>query len=241
MKKTVLILNLLLSSFLVFSQSLSLSNDNGPLANNGVMMVSGDMYLPLAAIVHVTNNTGSNLEVKVKKVELDIVPGSLNYFCWYLCYPPNVYVSPDTLVIPANGTVSDFSGDYDAMGMMGISKIRYVFFKNHVPDDSVCVEVWFNAGYVGINETLPVGIKFSSAYPNPASSVVHFDYSFPSNTSFTSILRISNILGETVKEMQLLNSQGKLDIPVHELNDGLYFYSLFVNGSAIVTRKLVVR
>ncbi|MHC1706196.1 MAG: T9SS type A sorting domain-containing protein [Bacteroidales bacterium] len=243
MKKFALILSVLVFvSLLSNSQSLSLSNSEGPISNNQVIWVAGDMNMPLAAFIYVTNNTSNDIEVLVKKEELYLVPGSINYFCWALCYPPNVYVTPDPLVIAANSTNStNFSGDYDAGGNIGISKIRYTFFKNHFPLDTVSVEVWFNAGIVGLGEDLLPGVSFSSAFPNPASDVVKFSYSIPSVTDYSASVRIINMLGENVSETLIADNQGVLNIPVGNLIPGVYFYSFILNGKAIVTRKLVVK
>lgn len=243
MKKLLLLANVFIFSTLMLnSQSLSLSNASGPISNNQVIWEAGDMNIPLAAFVYVTNNTSADMEVMVKKEELHLVPGSTNYFCWSQCYPANVYVSLEPLVIPANSTNNtNFSGDYDAGGNMGISKIRYTFFKNHVPLDSACVEVWFNAGYVGIGDKLPGNISFSPAYPNPATGVVKFNYDFPAIKDWSASLRIVNILGEQVNETVITDNQGVLVIPVDQFKAGVYFYSLLVDGKAIQTRKLVVR
>ena len=243
MKKLLFIVNVLIfTSLISFSQSLSLSNDEGPISNNQVVWVNGDMDLPLAALIYVTNNTGNDIEVKVKKTELQLVPGSSNYFCWALCYPSNVYVSPDPLIISANSTNStNFSGDYDAAGNMGISKIRYTFFKNNFPADSASAEVWFNAGYVGLGETLPYGISFSSAFPNPVADVVKFSYVNPNSCAMPLYFKISNSLGALIYEQVLHEKQGFLQIPSANLTPGVYFYSAIANREVLFTRKFIVQ
>ena len=243
MKKIVLLVNVLIfSSIGLFSQSISLSNADGPIANNQVIWVSGDANIPLAAYIYVTNNTSSDLEVLVRKEEILIIPGSTNYFCWLQCYPSSVFVSPDPLVIPANSTnTTNFSGDYDAGGIFGISRIRYTFFKNHLNSDSATVTVWFNAGYVGLGEQLPYGISFSPAYPNPASSSVRFSYELPANLNKSVSVSLSNLIGEKVNESLITDQQGIIEIPVNQLHAGIYFYSINVNGQAVITRKLVVK
>ncbi len=243
MKKILTLFTVLcVSTLLVSGQSISLSNADGPIPNDGIMMVSGDMNLPMVAHVFVTNNTSSGIDVMVKKVIIDTVPGTSNFFCWVLCYPPNIYEPPDAMGLGPNQTnSSSFTGDYDAAGIKGISKIRYVFYiKNH-PTDSACVQVFYNAGYLGTDDVYGPGVRFSAAYPNPASSLVSFNYQLPADGSANAFVRVVNLLGEEVANAPLAESNGKLDLPVGDLQKGIYFYSLLVNGESLVTRKLVIR
>jgi hypothetical protein len=243
MKKAILLFNLLIFSALIASsQSLSISYENGAISNGQEIWVAGDMNFPLAALLYVTNNTSSDIEVMVKKQEISLIAGSTNYFCWGLCYPPDVYVSINPLVVPANSTNhSDFSGDYDACSIIGISQIRYTFFKNNHPTDSVCVIVNFNAGYVGIGNNLNSELRVSPAYPNPATSAVKFSYNLPASEGSVVSIRFNNLLGEFINETILEKGNGLLVIPVEQYTPGIYFYSVMVDGKAVQTRKMVIK
>ena len=139
------------------SQSLTLSDSNGDIPNNSDVNYYGGPDDLLTSYVFVTNNSAISIDVKVKKVELDIVPGSINYFCWGMCFPPEVYVSPYPISIASGETNdSDFSGDYMPNGAIGTSKIRYVFFDDNNPSDSVCVNVLYHImGYPELTSIFP--------------------------------------------------------------------------------------
>jgi hypothetical protein len=241
MKKYLLLASLtVVMAFIGYSQSLSLSDSTGQIANNSTIIKWG---LPSAdeivTFLNVTNNTSHAIPVKVKKVEIDVAEGSMNLFCWGLCFAPSVYVSPDPLTINANSTnTTDFSGHYTPNGAVAISVIRYVFFNSDNPSDSVCVNV--------MNDTYPSGIAnkvikpaLSNAFPNPANGFTHFDYSIPEGTKASMVMR--NVIGSTVKEMTIQSGSGRLTINTSDLTEGVYFYSFLVNGDPLFTKKIVVK
>jgi hypothetical protein len=240
MKKFFLISYLLgVVACLGYSQSLTLSNQTGPLANGATVNIAG---LPtddeIVVEVNISNTTSDSIPVKCKKVELNMVPGTFSLFCWGLCFAPNVFESPDPLYIHANSTdTNNFSGHYLPSGFPGLSTIRYVFFDERNPNDSVCFVVNFQAYPLGINN--PGNSLSISAYPNPASGRVTIDFSGINGAQGTILLR--NILGETLNEYPVTVASGQVTFDAAELPAGVYFYSAVVNGGAVATKKLVVR
>ncbi|MCX6243572.1 MAG: T9SS type A sorting domain-containing protein [Bacteroidetes bacterium] len=240
MKKIVL--SLLFASVTVvyaYSQSLSLSDSTGPVPNNSVYNKQGHVLDDeVACHIFVTNTTAHAISVIVKKVELGVVTGTMNTFCWGLCYPPNIFVSPP-MAVPGNFTDSiNFSGHYNPLGFSGVSRIRYVFYDEANPLDSVCVNVSFGAFPVGVQEPL-AKTALGNAYPNPANTAVNFSYSV--NTGEAGSIIIRNVLGSKVKEITLINPEGKISVPVSDLPEGIYFYSLNQDGKALFTRKLIIK
>ncbi|MCX6247895.1 MAG: T9SS type A sorting domain-containing protein [Bacteroidetes bacterium] len=222
-----------------YSQSISLADSTGPLANNANITKQGhNLDDEIASHIFVRNNTDTRIDVIVKKVEISLIPGSMNTFCWGLCFPPDVYVSPPK-TIEANTTDSiDFSGHYNPLTIVGESVIRYVFYNGANPNDSVCVNVTYNALEVGVQNKYAKN-TLSGAYPNPANSTVNFEYSLNSGVAGSVIIR--NLLGTVVKSSALTGSEGNLSIITGDLPEGIYFYSLDVDGKALTTRKLIVR
>jgi len=81
-------------------------------------------YVQLA----VENISDNNINVKVKKTEISVVPGTENSFCWVMCYDASVLVSTKYITIPAHSMNStDFYGEYYPKGHLGTSIIRYTF------------------------------------------------------------------------------------------------------------------
>lgn len=241
MKKTILLIAFAFAScYYGFSQSLSLADSTGPIANDGSIVRRGNPADDeIVAYIFVHNNTESAMDVMVKKVIIDTITGTTNSFCWGLCFPPFVYVSPDPKTIEANTWDSiDFSGHYNPLTLTGASKVRYVFYNRANVSDSVCVNVTYEAWMAGIdNQTAKSTL--SGAYPNPANNMVSFEYA--GNNDNTGSVIIRNIVGTIVKQSNLASTSGKVNVNTADLSDGIYFYSLVVNGTSVTTKKLVVR
>lgn len=241
MKKSILLLIFALLTFYTgFSQSLALADSTGPISNNSNIARRGHPSDDeIVAYVFVHNTTASAIDVMVKKVEINILGGTTNTFCWGLCFPPNIYISPDPKTINGNSWDSiDFSGHYNPLTITGGSKIRYVFFNRANPSDSVCVNVNYEAWMVGIDNQIAKN-TLSGAYPNPANNMVTFEYS-GNNANAGSVI-IRDIVGTIVKQSDLASTSGKVSVNTADLPDGIYFYSLVVNGTSVTTKKLVVR
>lgn len=241
MKKIVLFFLLAMTfSYYGYSQSLTLADSTGPIANNGNVTWQGHITDDeIVSHIFVTNTTNSPIDVLVKKVEISLIYGSVNTFCWGVCFAPTVYVSPAPLTVNALKTDSvNFSGHYSPLGFVGASVVRYVFFDQAHPNDSVCVNVRYDAFYLGVNNQTTKNI-LSGAYPNPANNTVNFDYSL--NTENTGSVIIRNLVGSVVKQSILTSSEGKLSVFTGDLPEGIYFYSLDVDGKTMTTRKLIVR
>jgi len=238
MKKLVLLTYLLsMVAFLGYSQNLSLIYEGNPVPNDGAVVYTGEPTTPvIVAYMGVTNNYSDTLSVMCKKVEIYLVPGSQNTFCWDNCYPPNIYISLGFLKIGPGETNTAFTGDYEPLTHPGQSIIRYVFFDMNNPNDSICFKALFNAYPLGIENQEDVA-TLSKVYPNPATTQASFNYSIESGAS--AVLLVRNVLGATVKEVFLTGS-GVARINTMELSEGIYFYSLMVNGQIKSTRKLVV-
>jgi hypothetical protein len=240
MKKYLLLFCLTgITVLLTYSQSLQLSDSAGPIANNSTRIKYGSPSADeIVSYVFVKNTTANPIPVKVKKVPLIALHTTFNSFCWVLCWSPEVFVSPDSIVIDAGRTDStDFSGHYIPNGVVGISTIRYVFFNTNNPTDTVCVNIDFDTYPSGIHNL--TNASLSGAFPNPADNMVSFTYSVPQISCAKIIIR--NVLGSVVKEVDITNNSGKLSFSTSELENGVYFYTFLVNGNSQVTKKLVIR
>ena len=238
MKKLILVTYLLsVVVFFGYSQSLSLINEGNPVPNNGELIFTGE---PTSEVIEshigVTNNSSDTLNVLCKKVEISLIPGSENTFCWDACYPPNIYVSLGPLAIAPGETNTAFIGEYKPLTFAGQSIIRYVFFDQNNTNDSVCFQSLYQAYPLGVEDQKGLA-ALSSAYPNPATIQASFNYSVESGINAN--LTVRNILGSTVKEVYL-SGVGVARISILDLSEGIYFYSLVVNGQTLSTRKLVV-
>lgn len=186
------------------------------------------------------NLTDQDLNVLVKKEVIEDLEGVSNYFCWGLCFGPDTYVSPNPVAVPANSVTSIGALSFHAMfdeEVFGKVQVRFSAYDERHPEDAVTINVIFHKSGEGVHEVSAV--RFGQAYPNPASSVVNFDYNI--NASDRASVSVYNLLGQEVKSQQVNGVQGHLSVSVADLNEGIYFCKLFVNGCAVSTEKFVVK
>lgn len=243
MKRIILTISFFtLAISIVLAQSLSLSKENGAAINNGEeIKIFGDSTSgnTIYSYIDVTNNTGNDLDVLVKKVELSLVSGAENTFCWGVCYTPSTYVSPNPVTISANSTTSDFYGEYMPEGNLGESKIMYVFYPKNDENDSTAVVVNYNATPVGLEEE-EFNPELSEVYPNPVHKKAFFKYDFQTSVNNAKIV-IRDMIGSVVKEKYLTKQSGKISFDMYDLNEGVYFYSYIIDDETHITRKLIVQ
>ncbi|PKP54081.1 MAG: hypothetical protein CVT92_00680 [Bacteroidetes bacterium HGW-Bacteroidetes-1] len=246
MKHIILSISILLFlSSTLFSQSLKVIWEKQPLENGAIVTINGvlsdDLFYELVAHARVKNNTDRDISVLVERVTHDTVTGSMNQFCWDSCFAPWVDISPSPYIIPANDTTPDetFSGHYLPQGKIGTTILEYVFYKEDDRNDSVSFIVNFVVSPSSI-EDITAKMKFSNAFPNPASNRVNFDFDFPNEVK-TASLKIYNLLGQPVAEHAFQQKNGKVSIPVDQLLEGIYLYSLSLNNKPVVTKKLIIR
>jgi hypothetical protein len=241
MKITLLVSALLLFiSYTIYSQSLSLSNSQGSIPNNSTVTphgTAGDDEI--VAYAYVTNNSSASIPVMVKKVEIYITEGTTNTFCWGLCYPPNIYVSEEAVTIaPGSTNFNDFSGHLAPNGISGYDIVRYVFYNENNPVDSICMSVHFAHFPVAVETAEPTPF-LSAAYPNPVTSTFSLDYHLPRNLEGDVILR--NLAGVVVLQQSVSDPAGKVTFHIGNLADGVYVYSLVVSGKPARTGKVIIQ
>jgi hypothetical protein len=184
-------------------------------------------------------NTGSTpLEVKVVALELDVIPGTLHYFCWERCYEPGVLLSPTSLTL-APGEIADvFYGDYVPEGQAGISTIKYCFFNAANEADSVCGIIRYNASPLSVTGPLAGELPgIGKVFPNPASQHINVDYTRGNGRG---VIEIYSILGTRMRTYDLTSQKGRARIPVDGLPTGVYLMMLKVDGEHVRTRKFHV-
>ena len=244
MKKLFFTLALLVSVFALAAQSYTVTEkETGNVVENGAnYYVYGDgvaTWGELAIEFDVTAN--ENVRLIGEKVEMQVVESTQNYFCWGNCFLSTVYVSD-----PVNldeGQMEVFSMHYmyenEIEDVAGLEQImQYYLYPANNPDDKFVINVIFKFSLDGIEDYNSTEV-FSNAYPVPAIDVVNFDYNFASSENAE--VAIYNMMGQEVLRNSISSMSGKLSINVSDLTDGVYFYSLIVNGKTEKSNKLVIR
>lgn len=241
MRKSIFTLILLALVSFVSAQSLQFEW-NGTVFNSGdAVECDNDEFGYGEYIQHmqIRNLTSGDLNVIVEKEVMEDLEGVMNFFCWGSCFSPDVFVSPRPVTVEANSVSSEEALSFHALfdeNVYGYLVMRYYIYDEANPDDRVNIIVKFHKSGEGVGEnTRPM--TMSKAYPNPASSLVHFDYSFDGNLNAV----VYNLLGQEVLRQDLNANDGQMTLSVADLQEGIYFCTMMVNGRAYATEKFVVK
>ena len=165
----------------------------------------------------ITNNTNIIKQILVKKVELNLIDGTQNYFAWKSTYSPAVSIdTAGILVYPFTSITNKFKAIYRPNGKVGESVIRYVFYNKFDMNDSSFVTVHYNAIQNGIRQYSETNF---SVYPNPTS-----DYLSIAGLDNISHIAIYNLQGEKVIENTITDLMPVLEVTT--LTKGIYYLSI---------------
>jgi len=188
----------------------------------------------------VRNLSAEQVSVLAKKIAPAMAPGAENFFCWTQCYGPSTIVSPAPLTIASNAIREEFHGYYKNNNVLDDVTIKYVFFLQSNPNDSVMLDAVFTPSTLGLSDNkMPILI---SAGPNPAIDNFSITYAqLPSKSNAENVLIIYNAFGQKVSTRSISGNEGKLNFPVNSLSNGVYFYSLVCNNIAVYSGRFIVK
>lgn len=241
MRKSFFTLILLALAGFVSAQTLQFEWDGHVYGEGETIECTNDEYGYGEYIQHlqIRNLTSEVVPVIVEKEIIEDLEGVMNFFCWGSCFDPSVFVSTRPVEIPANSVCEEEALSFHALydeGIFGKLKMRYYAYVEESPADRIYIDVVFNKSGEGVADhthTMTMG----KAYPNPASSLVHFDYSFDGRLSAV----VYNLLGQEVLRQDLNANDGQMTLSVADLQEGIYFCTMMVNGRACATEKFVVK
>lgn len=239
MKKSIFTLMLLAAIGCVSAQTLQLELDGTVFSHNEEIVCETESYGEYIQHFQVRNLANVDQEVMLSKEVISDLDGVMNYFCWGSCYLPETMVTPRAVTVAAN-TLSDEDLSVHAMydeEVYGDVVVKYSIFDMNTPDDCVSVIVRFHKSGTGLNQM--VRCNLGHAYPNPASSMVRFDYDLSSAANAS--VAVCNLLGQEVMRQPLSAMQGQVAFSVADLNEGIYFCNLLIGGRVVKTEKFVVK
>ena len=124
----------------------------------------------------------------------------------------------------------------------GQNNLRFEIFLRDMPSEMVDHNV-----IISIDEKQYKQLVFRSkeitihdVYPNPATDQAFVEYQVH-NENVKAKMVIHNILGSPMGDYQLPYMDTKVKIQTDELAAGIYFYTLYLDNSGVLTRKLIVR
>jgi len=237
MKKTIFTLLLLAVGSLMSAQSLQFEYD-GHVYENGETIIChfDETMFEYVQHMQIRNISNQDLNVKVEREIIETVNDAITFFCWGQCLAPDNNVS-NPVAITAN-TLSDEAFDIHVSipdGETGVVKVRYYAYDESDPNSKISFLL-----LAGQNaETQEYTVSLGQAYPNPATSQVHFDFNCTGTSNMNVV--VYNLLGQEVKIQPVNGSRGRINIDVNDLQPGIYFCSIQVNNATVKTEKFIVK
>lgn len=237
MKKTVFTLLLLAVVSLVSAQTLQFENE-GTVYQDGQTIVCpfDEDFGEYVQHMQIRNLTNNELNVVMEQYVIETVPGAMVSLCWGLCSSADTIITRPVPVAAQSLSTEELS--FHCMfteGETGAVTAKYYAYDEGDPDNKISLTVIFGHGTNVTENSLTLG----SAYPNPASSQVHFD--FKANSSSNINVMVYNLLGQEVKSQVFSGNQGRISVAVDDLQPGIYFCSFQINNEVVKTEKFIVR
>jgi hypothetical protein len=221
------------------AQSFSLFYHDQKLSADTVLVRAGTTdSLDLTTFLTIRNDAETEMQIQAKKTEISMAPGTACSLCWAgYCYPAEIFQTDYPLDLAPGA--SDFScfAHFITAGIAGTSNVRWTYFDQDNPEDSVSVVI----NYI----TYPMGIGNPNATvriivaPNPADGEVLFRLSSDVDSELT--VQLYTLSGISVLSGISNNYEGLLKLNTSTVPTGIYLYSIREKGKLISTGKLVVR
>lgn len=241
MKKVYLFLAVLGLSLNSFAQNLGLQVYD----KNQVEVTNGAYQIPVlhsaASITdlkfYLKNNTGADLNLKVRRETVLVPPG----YEANMCFAGTCFTSDTTtwsqLLVPNDLDSSFKISIFNFQNTTGDLSVNYFFYDEANPSNFVKMKIYHGNGLnASVAENVSEAIN-ATAYPNPATGSVVIKH----NLNAEGQLLISDITGKTLKNIRINAGSQSSTIDISDLKAGIYIYSIQSGAKKIISKKLVVR
>ncbi|MDX5394752.1 MAG: T9SS type A sorting domain-containing protein, partial [Hymenobacteraceae bacterium] len=174
-------------------------------------------------------------------------------FAFYLSYYGSPVATPSQFIVMKVSATGQYLSHQIYQSNLNCD--RLLLYDWEVLDDGtavVCGRCKSNEAYVarisGVGPPAVVGTAKAlvkpataiEAYPNPARDIVQISYNLPTGTTRAEVLLHELASGKVVKRLELNSSATQETISLVGFANGLYAYSLVVDGVPVATKKLVL-
>jgi hypothetical protein len=236
MKKAFFTLTLLAVVTLLSAQTLQFEH-NGHVYENGETIISpfNEAFQEYVTELNIRNLTNDDINVIMEQDVLETAEGIMMQFCWGLCMVGSGHLVSQPVAVPAQTLSEDIVALHCSFleGETGVVKAIYHAYDQNNPDNKISIIVLYGQTANTPEYTFNLG----QAYPNPATSQVHFDLQSNSNVDVT----VYNLLGQEVKSQFVSEHQNRVKIAVDDLQPGIYFCRFSINGEVVKTEKFIVK
>lgn len=251
MKKIYSLLSITLLTATVATAQVDIQDYNGgaPTGSNlnGTIITKTVSDNELVVVdIGITNKSGSDKSLDITRLKIVDMPAwsggsSPEQICWAptpdlnfegVCLIPNSnpWTTPNNFTVPNNG-LTYLKFDIHTYGA-GSIHYRFYVMDGSTKVDSVDVMV---STTLGIKDKKNEEISMS-IYPNPATSILNIS---AQGLDGNYDVRMTDVLGKVVYNETVIGSSKKVD--VSDFKNGVYLVTITEKGTAIQTRRIVVK
>ncbi len=206
-------------------------------------VVIGSIGKDISTPIRIKNISDRTIYVFIDRVEKVIGSTQTTNFCWGEdCYDASIERLPLSRRIEP-GEVSDAFTSVLYSGLVeGYSTVKYHIYTRSNKQEIVSHEVTYSVEGERNSRTLysSNALIFNEIYPNPVREFAIINYKINDPDTEVKVL-LHNVLGSIVGTYELPVLEQVLKIDTKKFNPGVYFYTLFVDGDGILTKKLIIR
>lgn len=191
--------------------------------------------------IRVKNNTDKPQFYVIRKVKGEIGDTQKGYFCLSNnCLESSI--EEFSKKIEPGETLQDLYYTFESGLQQAQTTIKFEYFPKgntheiQTKSVSILVEEKPNKTFVFQSKEITI----HDIYPNPVQDQAFIDYKLHSDFVKAKI-SIHNVLGKTIADYDLPFSETRLKLSADDLLPGVYFYTVYLNNSGILTRKMMVR
>ncbi|MDB4533983.1 T9SS type A sorting domain-containing protein [Vicingaceae bacterium] len=203
---------------------------------------------------HVKNLTGTqaSFALKVEKVHVPYTTSGLACCFGTACFSASATVSGTQVINNGVGDNVSANGIYTDLKLSPVTWMWadcandsatwiVTVYDPANPSDEVTATIVWKCGNapVSVNEISKENLRLS-AFPNPATNNLTVSYKI--NKSFNNAsVELFDVLGQKLISNELSSNAGDVMLDVSNLNAGIYFYTVRVDGNAIRTERVIVK
>lgn len=190
-------------------------------------------YINVSTTAWVKNISGSNKDIMVRRVAVNIPAEHETNFCWVQCYGSATSVSPEAITAKPGDTVKKLLNDISTDSVEGSGSVKYCFFDKDNEADSACVVLSYRVyNPTGISSLHPV---VSKIYPNPSSTEALVSFNIHAEA-----VEVLDINGRVLRHENLAGNSSSYLLNTRDLKNGIYLVKVIANNAYSKPVSLVV-
>lgn len=233
MKRVVLVLGVLMICLQGWSQNLELLDKQ----ENFQASFSETVRLPL----RIKNYSDKPQIFVIRRISADLGTTQKGYFCLdRTCQDASTeeYIKR----LEPGETLQNLVYTIESGMQNAQNTIRFQIFNKNYTQESV-----EHSFYLSVSEKSGKSVLYRSkeitiqdVYPNPVQDQAFIDYQLHNETVKAKLV-IHNILGKAMNELELSAFETRAKLVTDDFTSGIYFYTLYLDNTGVLTRKLIVR